>query len=313
MRKRALKTIYNLAKKNHDIVYVGSDVGAGTLQEFKTDMPRRFFMEGIAEAHVIGMAAGLAMSGKVPFVNTIATFLTRRCYDQIAIDICLGNNNVRLLANGGGLVYTDLGPTHCATDDIALMRALPNMTVIVPSDDEEVESAILASESNQGPIYIRLAREGSPRIPKDPQGFKIGKAHVLREPREMLFIATGVMVHKAMSVADKLLSEGIQAGVINVHTIKPLDHKTLAPHLESTPFIFTLEEHSVIGGLGSAVSEIIAQGTRHTNYTFKIIGIPDRFPDKYGMQDDSLDYYCLNEEGVFTFALKTFFESRIIK
>ena len=268
------------------MVYIGSDVGAGTLKEFQEEMPDRFFIEGIAEAYVIGLAAGLAMSGKTPFVNTIATFLTRRCYDQIAIDVCMGNHDVRLYANGGGLVYAPLGPTHLATDDIALMRALPNMTVIVPADADEMERAVLASGQHKGPIYFRVARGGDPLVPQSEHKFQIGKAIVLQEPKELLLIASGIMVHRALEVADQLKSEGIQAGVINTHTIKPLDIETLSSYLSTTPNVITLEEHSIIGGLGSAVAQLIAEGTRHPQSLFRMMGIPDCFPDKYGRQGD---------------------------
>jgi transketolase len=293
-----------LAKENLDVVYVGSDVGIGTLKEFQEEMPDRYFIEGIAEAYVIGMAAGLAMSGKMPYVNTIATFLTRRCYDQIAIDVCMGNHNVRLYANGGGLVYAPLGPTHLATDDIALMRALPNMTVIVPADADEMERAVLASGQHQGPIYFRVARGGDPLVSQSGHRFQIGKAIVLQEPKELLLIASGIMVHRAIEVADQLKLEGIQAGVINMHTIKPLDIETLSSYLFTTPNVITLEEHSIIGGLGSAVAQLIAEGTRHPQGLFRMMGIPDCFPDKYGRQGDLMKYFGLEVKDILEVSRK---------
>lgn len=280
------------------MVYVGSDVGIGTLKEFQKEMPDRYFVEGVAEAYVIGLAAGLAMSGKMPFVNTIATFLTRRCYDQIAIDVCMGNHDVRLYANGGGLVYAPLGPTHLATDDIALMRALPNMTVIVPTDADEMERAVRASGQHKGPIYFRVARGGDPLVPQDKHDFQIGKANVLREPKEILFVATGIMVYRAMNAANQLQSEGVQAGVINVHTVKPLDTKTLSGFLSATPNVITLEEHSVIGGLGSAVAQLIAEGARHPQGLFKMMGIPDCFSEKYGRQGNLIKYFGLETNDI---------------
>jgi transketolase len=273
-------------------------VGAGTLKEFQEEIPDQFFVEGIAEAYVVGLAAGLAMSGKKPYVNTIATFLTRRCYDQIAIDVCMGNHDVRLYANGGGLVYAPLGPTHLATDDIALMRALPNMTVIVPVDADEMERAVLASSQHKGPIYFRVARGGDPLVPQSEHKFQIGKAIVLREPEELLLIASGIMVHRALKVADQLKSEGIQVGVINVHTIKPLDVETLSSYLLSTPNVITIEEHSIIGGLGSAVAQLVAEGTRHPQGLFRMMGIPDCFPDKYGRQGDLINYFGLEVDSI---------------
>ncbi len=301
-----------MAKENLDVVYVGSDVGIGTLKEFQEEMPDRYFVEGVAEAYVIGMAAGLAMSGKMPFVNTIATFLTRRCYDQIAIDVCMGNHDVRLYANGGGLVYAPLGPTHLATDDIALMRALPNMTVIVPADADEMERAVLASGQHKGPIYFRVARGGDPLVPQDDHDFKIGNANVLREPKEILFVATGIMVHRAIEVADQLKSEGIQAGVINLHTIKPLDTKTLSCYLSTTPNVITLEEHSIIGGLGSAIAQLIAEGARHPQGLFRMMGIPDCFPGKYGRQGDLIKYFGLEVKNVLEVSRQMLSEQKVL-
>jgi len=301
-----------LAKEDPNVIYLGSDVGAGTLKEFQEEIPDQFFVEGIAEAYVIGLAAGLAMSGKKPYVNTIATFLTRRCYDQIAIDVCLGNHDVRLYANGGGLVYAPLGPTHLATDDIALMRALPNMTVIVPTDADEMERAVLASAQHKGPIYFRVARGGDPLVPQSEHQFQIGKAIVLREPRELLLIATGIMVHRALQVADQLNSEGIQAGVINVHTIKPLDIETLSSYISKTPNVITLEEHSIIGGLGSSVAQLIAEGVRHPQGQFKIMGIPDCFPDKYGRQGDLINYFGLEEPALYSEAQRMIATSEVV-
>ncbi len=297
-----MSKLFELARSDRNILYIGSDVGQGTLKEFQQELPDQYFMEGIAEAYIIGMAAGLAMCGKMPFVNTIATFLTRRCYDQIAIDICMGNHDVRLIANGGGLVYAPLGPTHLAIDDIALMRALPNMTVIVPTDADEMERAIRASKNHRGPIYFRVARGGDPPVPQEKQGFSIGRANVLRDPGDLLFVATGIMVHNALQVSQLLEDEGIEAGVVNVSTIKPLDRNTLIPLLKNTPNIITLEEHTLIGGLGSAIAELVAEGGKHPQARFKMLGIPDCFPDRYGRQEDLIRFYGLDTPSIFKVA-----------
>ena len=167
MRKRCLKTIYEMAKKNRDIVFIGSDLGQGTLDEFKNEMPERFFMEGISEQHIISMAAGLAMEGKEVFVNTIATFITRRCFEQNIIDLGLTRAKVRLIGNGGGLVYAPLGPTHLAIEDISIMNSIPNMSIICPSDANEMENLMRETVEWKGPIYIRLAKGGDEIISKD--------------------------------------------------------------------------------------------------------------------------------------------------
>ena len=157
MRKTSLNTIHELAKEDERVIFIGSDLGAGVLDEFKANIPERFFMEGIAEQHIIGMAAGLAMDGFIPYVNTIATFLTRRCFEQIAVDLCLHDLPVRLIANGGGYVYAPLGPTHQAIEDISIMRSLPNMIVIAPCDAVEMKKIINATLDYPHPIYIRLS------------------------------------------------------------------------------------------------------------------------------------------------------------
>ena len=298
MRKRGLETVFRLAQMHDDVLYIGSDVGQGTLAAFQETYPERFFVEGISEAYVIGMAAGLAMNGKVPYVNTIATFLTRRCYDQIAVDLCLSNTNVRLYANGGGLVYAPLGPTHEAIEDIALMRALPNMTVIVPSDADEMERAMLASYDWNGPIYIRVARGGDAIVSRPEDPFAIGKAIVHHPPGDVLYITTGVTRQVALEAIALLAQSGIEAGLVHLHTIKPLDLTTLKPLLRATPFVVTLEEHSVIGGLGSAIAEVIAEGARHEHSRFMRLGIPDVFPDDYGRQQDLFRYFGLDAASV---------------
>ena len=164
MRKTCLNTIYKLAKKNQKIIFIGSDLGPGVLNDFKNTIPERFFMEGVSEQSIIGLSAGLALEGFKPYVNTIATFITRRCFEQVAIDLCLHNLPVKLIGNGGGLVYAPLGPTHQAIDDIAIMRALPNLTVVAPADSEEMRRLMPLTIDHNGPIYIRLAKGYDPII-----------------------------------------------------------------------------------------------------------------------------------------------------
>src|SRR5919206_1845663 len=176
MRNTCLNMVYELAKRDARTVFIGSDLSPGLLSGMKKDYPDRWYMEGVAEANVIGMAAGMAMEGYVPYVNTIATFLTRRCYEQVAVDLCLHNLPVRLIANGGGLVYAPLGPTHQAIEDIAIMRALPNMTVICPCDADEATRMMEQTLDWQGPIYIRLGKGGDAIVSKAEHGFEIGKA-----------------------------------------------------------------------------------------------------------------------------------------
>lgn len=304
MRKRGLQEIFELAKTNKAVTFIGSDLGYKTLDDFKNELPNQFFMEGISEQNLIGMASGLAQEGKIVYVNTIATFLTRRCFDQLAIDACTGNHNIRLYANGGGVVYAPLGPTHLAIDDIGLMRSLPNMTIIHPSDAEEMARVIKASENWNGPIYIRLCRGGETVTSKEELGYEIGKAIELKKPKELVILANGTMVFRALEVAEKLKADGIQAGVLNVHTIKPLDQDKVRDYILNIPNIMTVEEHNVTGGLGSAVAEMIADEPGNVKPSFKRMGFPDCYPDKYGQQDIMIKHYGLNVNNIYNEALE---------
>ena len=284
MRKTAIEMVYELAKKDKRVFFIGSDLGAGTADNFKEEIPERFFMEGISEANLVGMAAGLAMEGKVPYVNTIATFLTRRCFEQVALDLCLHNVNVRLIANGGGLVYTPLGPTHEAIDDIAMLRALPNMTSVAPADAEKIRRLLPETLNYKGPIYIRMAKGYDPIVTPEDQNFKIGKAYLMREGNDGLVVTTGITLKDGLDAADQLKEEGVNISVLHMPTIKPLDTDMLLEFASRVPAIVTIEEHTILGGLGSAVAEVIAEANFPTAKRFKRIGIPDVFPDKYGSQ-----------------------------
>ncbi len=293
MRRTCLDTVYELAKRDPRVVFIGSDLGPGTLDEMKREMPDRFFMEGIQEQHVIGMAAGMAMEGYIPFVNTIATFITRRCYEQVAVDLCLHNLPVRLIGNGGGLVYAPLGPTHLAIEDLAIMRALPNMTVVAPTDADEMRRFIPETLDHPGPVYIRLGKGGDPVVSNDEDGFNIGKAIELRPAGAVAMITTGVMANRALTAADTLADDGVRCGVVNMHTLKPLDEEMILQLAKTAKLLVTLEEHTTIGGLGSAVSDVLADRFEGRPPALKRIGIPDTFPKEYGSQDTMMETFGL--------------------
>jgi len=290
MRKASLDSVYELAKADPRVLFIGSDLGPGVLNAMKKEMPERFFMEGISEQHVIGMAAGLAMEGFIPYVNTIATFITRRCYEQVALDLCLQDMPVRLIANGGGLVYAPLGPTHLAVEDLAIMRALPNMTVIVPCDADEMRRMMTKTLDWPHPIYIRLAKGGDEVVSQEKHGFEIGKAIPLREPRTGLFITTGVMTQLALKAAEQLAGEDLQCGVVHFHTVKPLDHEALERWLPRVQGVVTVEEHTRIGGLGSAVLEFCNDVMPSEAAKITRVGLPDAFADQYGSQNSLLGH-----------------------
>jgi transketolase len=191
MRKTCLDMVYELAKSDARVVFIGSDLGIGTLKQFKAEMPSRFFMEGVSEANLIGISAGFALEGKIVYANTIATFLTRRCFEQVCLDLCLHNVNVRLIGNGGGLVYAPLGPTHLATEDLAIFRALPHMTILAPADATEMRRMMPLTLNHPGPIYIRLGKGGDPVVTDPAQPFEIGKIFVMRSGGDAVIVSPG--------------------------------------------------------------------------------------------------------------------------
>jgi transketolase len=293
MRKTCLDIVYELAKADERVVFIGSDLGAGTLDQFRDEMPDRFFMEGVSEQNLIGMAAGLAMEGFIPYVNTIATFITRHCYEQLALDLCLHNLPVKLIANGGGLVYAPLGPTHLAIEDIAILRALPRMTVFAPCDREEMARLVPQTLDLKGPCYIRLAKGGDEVISEAGNGFTMGRAIMLRQPGKVLIVGTGITSTRAMHAARELADEGIECGVLHMHTVKPLDEAAILAQLDNVELLVTVEEHTLVGGLGSAVGDLLLDKAPTSASRLLRLGIPDVFADKYGTQDELLEYYGL--------------------
>ena len=298
MRNTCLNMVHTLAEGDPRILFLGSDLGAGTLKAFQAQFPERFFMEGVMEQNLIGMAAGLAMEGFIPYVNTIATFLTRRCYEQLTVDLCMHNLPVRLIGNGGGLVYAPLGPTHLATEDIAILRALPNMTIVAPTDAQEMKRFMAQTPDYPGPLYIRLGRGGDPIVSREEDGFTIGRAILLRPGNDVALIATGTQVYRAIRAAQQLADDGIECAVLNVHTLKPLDEQAVLTLAEQTPLLVTIEEHSRIGGLGSAVAELLADHPPTTRPLLRRMALPDAFPDAYGSQDELLTRYGLQPEHI---------------
>jgi transketolase len=287
--------IFELAKRDPRVFYIGSDLSPDITARMTRDMPDRAFMEGVSEANVVGMAAGLAMEGYIPFVHTIATFITRRCYEQVALDLCLHNLPVRLIGNGGGLVYAPLGPTHLAIEDIAIMRALPNMTVVAVGDADEMRRLMSQTLDWPGPIYIRLAKGGDPIVSRADSGFQIGKAIPMRsEPgASVALISTGIMTRHALTAAESLAEQGFKVNVLHVHTIKPLDAEAIRRCAEGVRMLVTVEEHTTVGGLGSAVLDSVIENMGSGAPAVKRMGIPDAFAKSYGTQDDLLETYGL--------------------
>ncbi len=289
MRQTALNHVHDLARRDPRVVFVGSDLSPGLLDGMRQEFPDRWFMEGIAEQHVVGLAAGLALDGLVPYVNTIATFFTRRAYEQVAVDLCLHNLPVRLIANGGGLVYAPLGPTHLAIEDLATMRALPNMTVVAVCDAEEMTRLMDASLDWPGPIYIRLAKGGDAVVSRAANGFAIGRAITMRQSQAdapVVIMATGVMTTNALGAADLLAAQGIDASVVHFHTVKPLDEAAIVAHAGEASVVVTVEEGIAAGGFGSGVLDVMVERLGGRMPAVKRLALPDAFPHHYGSQND---------------------------
>lgn len=288
----ALKTeVY----KNPNVVVLEADLGNATKSNaFKEVAPERYFNMGISEQDLIGTAAGFAAAGKIPLASTFAVFATGRAFEQVRNSVCYPKLNVKICATHAGLTVGADGGSHQAIEDISLMRTLPNMTVINPADAKEAEAAVLAAIDYQGPVYIRLGRAETKDIHDDSYHFEWGKAEVLRQGSDVSIFATGIMTAKALDAAETLAKQGIQAEVINVHTIKPLDEETVIASAKKTGKVVTAEEHSIIGGLGSAVAEVLARQCP-TKQAF--VGVQDSFGES-GSPDDLLEKYGLTAEDI---------------
>ena len=290
------ETLVRLGKKNKNLVVLDADLSKSTKTiKFAEKYPDRFFEMGIAEANMISTAAGFASCGKIPFVSTFAVFATGRVYDQIRMDVAYSKANVKIFATHGGISVGKDGASHQMIEDIALMRVLPNMKVFAPSDATMTEKIVTLMAETIGPMYARVGRANAPLIynKKDLEKVKIGKGMVVKEGSDISFITTGTMVEPALEARSILKKQGISAKVVDMHTIKPIDEKLIEKCTKDTNAIITAEEHSVIGGLGAAVSEIIAEKGFITK--FYRMGIRDIFSES-GEPKDLLEKYKLNRK-----------------
>ena len=290
------KALVKLSNMNDKVVVLDADLSKSTkTAEFKAVAPERFINMGIAEANMMGVAAGLATCGKIPFASSFAMFAAGRAFEQIRNSICYPKLNVKICATHAGLTVGEDGATHQSVEDISLMRSIPNMVVINPADGVETEAAILAVAEYEGPCYVRLGRLAVDTINNaDNYKFEIGKGITLAEGNDVTIVATGMMVQLALKAKEELSKEGINAKIINIHTIKPIDSELLVKAAKETGAIVTAEEHSIIGGLGSAVSETVTE-----EYPVPIIkvGIKDTFGES-GKPDQLLDKYGLTVEAI---------------
>ena len=289
------QALAELGAINDRVVVLDADLSKSTkTNDFKKVYPERFFNLGIAEQNLLGTAAGFAAAGKIPFASSFAVFAVGRAYDQIRNSIAYPNLNVKIAATHAGLTVGEDGGSHQMLEDIALMRAVPNMTVIVPADGVETKQAVMAAAEHQGPVYIRLGRPKVPVLFGDDYKFEIGKGVVMREGTDVTLVGTGIMVSKAMEAADLLAADGISAAVVNISTIKPLDNGLITEMAQKTGAVVTCEEHNIYGGLGSAVAEVLVE---NCPVPMARVGVEDKFGES-GLPDQLLEKYGLTAASI---------------
>ena len=302
MRQAFVETIIDLARENKNLFLLTGDLGFSIFEDFKKEFPKRFFDIGVAEQNMIGVAAGLALSNKIVFVYSIIPFATMRCLEQIRNDLCMHNLDVRIVGMGAGLHYGTAGSTHYAIEDISIMRSLPNMTIISPATPNDTKNAFRATISHKGPVYIRLGKSYGVVKSENEDSFSIGKAILVEKGSDITIIAIGGILYNAKKCTDILKNNDISIRLINMHTVKPIDKDIILKASEETKAIFTIEEHSVIGGLGSTVAEVLAEAKNRI--PFRRFGLPDSYPKSFGDRNYLLDKNGLSAEKVANDILK---------
>lgn len=293
MRDSFAKAIHDKAKQDDRIILLSGDIGNRMFDELKSDTRGQFLNCGIAEQTMMGVAAGLAMTGLKPVVYTIAPFTTYRCFEQIRVDVCYNNAPVIIVGSGAGLSYASLGPTHHSMEDIAILRTLPNMTVFCPSGPKETRDGLIAALDYDAPIYIRLGKKGEPDLYKGPETIEFGKAVTMRSGTDACIIGSGPVLNQAMQAAEILKSEDISLRVENFHTIKPLDEDRLVEISKSFDKLIVIEEHSRIGGLYGAIAEWCSSQQNHRSQLFSISG-NDEFIHKISNHNFAMDQFDIN-------------------
>lgn len=306
MRNAFAKELTELAKENDRIVLLSGDIGNHLFDEFKKKFSSRFFNCGVAEANMIGISSGMALSGLRPITYTIASFATVRCLEQIRNDLCYHRVPVIVVGVGGGLSYANLGATHHSCEDIAMIRSLPNMTIVCPGDPIEVRYALREALCYEGPVYIRLGKKGEPIIHEDKIDFSLGKALTLRYGKEVCLLSTGNLLPTAVHVAERLSLEGISTGVVSFHTVKPLDISALNGIFTRYRLVVGMEEHSLIGGFCSAISEYLVDHMPHNATKFLRLGTEDRFLCLAGSQNYAREVFSLSVDKIFSCVIKRY-------
>ncbi|NDR57849.1 transketolase family protein [Aliiruegeria sabulilitoris] len=293
------ETLESMAAENNDIVAVCNDsVGSSKLTGFRDRFPDRLINVGIAEQTLVGVGAGLANGGKIPFVCGAACFLTGRSLEQIKADVAYSDTNVKLVGISSGMAYGNLGPTHHSTEDFAWIRAIPNVAVVAPCDNVETAAAVAFAAEFRGPIFLRLSRVGVPQLLPDGHTFELGKANLLRDGSDVTIIANGTLTHRAMKAAEILAAGGIETRVLNMASVRPIDEEAIIAAAKETGAIVTCEEHTIFGGLGSAVAEVV---TENAPVLMKRLGVPGIFPPT-GSANFLLDEFGMSPDGIATTA-----------
>jgi transketolase len=295
MRNAFASELTQIAAEDKRVVLLSGDIGNRLFDKFKEIAPDRFFNCGIAESNMIGVGAGLAMSGLRPVAYTIAPFVTTRCLEQIKIDVCYHNVPVIIVGTGSGLSYASLGPTHHCCEDIAILRVMPNMTIVCPGDTAEVRFALRKAFEVNGPVYIRLGKKGEPNVHSHLDNFEIGKGIVVRDGRDVCLLSTGNTLPVATEVAEKLALLGRSAKVVSLHTVKPLDESLLSANVATMSLVATIEEHSIVGGLGGAVAEWYARQVRPRARLLSF-GVGDTFLHESGNQKYARQQFALTAD-----------------
>jgi transketolase len=296
MRNAFAAALQTVADADERVVLLSGDIGNRLFDRFKASHTARFYNCGVAEANMIGVAAGLALAGFRPVTYTIASFSTYRCFEQIRVDVCYHHLPVIIVGTGAGLSYASNGGTHHACEDIAAMRALPGMTVLCPGDPAEVGPLLQAAVAHGGPVYLRLGKKGEPLVHSSTPALEIGKGHVMREGLDVCLLSTGTLLATAMETASLLDARGVSTRVVSMHTVKPLDAALLEDAAVRFPLVVTLEEHSVIGGLGGSVAEWLAD--RPARPRLLRIGTGDEFMHEAGGQSHARAYFHLRPADV---------------
>ncbi len=306
MRDTYLNTLYDLAVKDNDVVSMVADNGLIVYDDFRRDFPERYFNFGISEGNMVAAAAGMASCGKIPFIYTISAFLAYRAYEFIRDDVCFQNQNVKIVGIGTGMTYSTLGPTHHTTEDIGLLRGLPNLIVFSPATRKELSWIMQETYRIKGPVYIRLGNNREEHYLDNPV-FERGKPSIVRNGKDLTIFTTGTILNEVMKVYEMLKTDGVEAEIISVHTLKPMETKAIAKLASKTKRIVVVEEHNIISGLYSALTEALVE--EQTKISILKIGLEDVFAKDYGNLENVRRANKIDSHAIFE-RVKHFLESK---